>query len=460
MIVVAGQDAALTSVVGGLVAAPVIGVPTSSGYGAAFAGLSALLAMLTSCAAGVAVVNIDDGFGAGTIAARIARSAGGAPSRQRPVAGSRAVTRLAYVDAIGGLAGDMLLGALLDAGADLGRVAASRDLPPTGSSCATSAPRDLDAAHLHVRPRHRRRPAHVDPWPTHPGRPTRTDPPGHHPGPTRPTAAGLDVRALLDRAGLAERPLARAHAIFAALAEARAGSTASRPRPSQFHEVGGLDSIGDIAGSRVALEELGVDELVCSPLPVARGLRRGRPRPAAAPGAGDRSSSSGGARSTGWTSTSSSSRRPAPPSSPRSPASSGRSRRCASRRSATEPAPATSPSRPNLVRLLIGERLATAAAGQNKDHDARGEAILIETNLDDLSPELVPDAVEGASPPGALDVWVVPRRDEEVPAGDRLLGARPTGRRAARWSARSSARRPPSACGSRRSAGGSSSAAG
>jgi NCAIR mutase (PurE)-related protein len=76
VVVVAGQDAALASVVGGLVAAPVIGVPTSTGYGAAFGGVSALLAMLTSCAAGVAVVNIDDGFGAGTIAARIARAAG------------------------------------------------------------------------------------------------------------------------------------------------------------------------------------------------------------------------------------------------------------------------------------------------------------------------------------------------------------------------------------------------
>jgi|tagenome__1003787_1003787.scaffolds.fasta_scaffold20952520_2 NCAIR mutase (PurE)-related protein len=78
VIVVAGQDAALASVVGGLVSSPVIGVPTSTGYGASFGGTSALLAMLTSCAAGVAVVNIDDGFGAGTIAARIARAAGGA----------------------------------------------------------------------------------------------------------------------------------------------------------------------------------------------------------------------------------------------------------------------------------------------------------------------------------------------------------------------------------------------
>jgi pyridinium-3,5-biscarboxylic acid mononucleotide synthase len=77
VVVVAGQDAALASVVGGLVAAPVIGVPTSTGYGAALSGLTALFSMLVSCAAGVAVVNIDDGFGAGTIAARIARSAGG-----------------------------------------------------------------------------------------------------------------------------------------------------------------------------------------------------------------------------------------------------------------------------------------------------------------------------------------------------------------------------------------------
>ena len=64
IIVVAGMEGALTSVVGGLVHKPVIGVPTSIGYGANFQGLSALLAMLNSCAAGVSVVNIDNGFGA------------------------------------------------------------------------------------------------------------------------------------------------------------------------------------------------------------------------------------------------------------------------------------------------------------------------------------------------------------------------------------------------------------
>jgi NCAIR mutase (PurE)-related protein len=64
-VVVAGMEGALTSVVGGLVSCPVIGVPTSVGYGASFGGLSALLCMLNSCASGVSVVNIDNGFGAG-----------------------------------------------------------------------------------------------------------------------------------------------------------------------------------------------------------------------------------------------------------------------------------------------------------------------------------------------------------------------------------------------------------
>ncbi|MCE9595523.1 MAG: nickel pincer cofactor biosynthesis protein LarB [Planctomycetes bacterium] len=71
IVVVAGMEGALPSVVGGLVDRPVIAVPTSVGYGASFGGLAALLAMLNSCAAGVTVVNIDNGFGAGVAAARI-----------------------------------------------------------------------------------------------------------------------------------------------------------------------------------------------------------------------------------------------------------------------------------------------------------------------------------------------------------------------------------------------------
>jgi len=76
VISVAGMEGALTSVVGGLVACPVIGVPTSVGYGASFNGLASLLSMLNSCAPGVAVVNIDNGFGAGLYAHLILRRIG------------------------------------------------------------------------------------------------------------------------------------------------------------------------------------------------------------------------------------------------------------------------------------------------------------------------------------------------------------------------------------------------
>lgn len=77
IIVVAGMEGALPSVVGGLVARPVIAVPTSVGYGASFHGLAALLGMLNSCASGVTVVNIDNGFGAGYAASLINKLAGG-----------------------------------------------------------------------------------------------------------------------------------------------------------------------------------------------------------------------------------------------------------------------------------------------------------------------------------------------------------------------------------------------
>lgn len=82
VIVVAGMDGALPSVVGGLVEAPVIAVPTSIGYGASFGGVAALLTMLNSCSAGVVTVNIDAGFKAGDVAARIIR-------KRSPVAAAR-----------------------------------------------------------------------------------------------------------------------------------------------------------------------------------------------------------------------------------------------------------------------------------------------------------------------------------------------------------------------------------
>jgi len=75
LVVVAGMEGALPSVVGGLVGVPLVAVPTSVGYGASLGGVAALLAMLNSCAPGVTVVNIDNGYGAGVFAARVARRA-------------------------------------------------------------------------------------------------------------------------------------------------------------------------------------------------------------------------------------------------------------------------------------------------------------------------------------------------------------------------------------------------
>jgi NCAIR mutase (PurE)-related protein len=81
LVVVAGMDGALPSAVGGLTGVPLVAVPTSVGYGASFGGVAALLAMLNSCAPGVVVTNIDNGFGAGVFAARVARRA--APRQSR-----------------------------------------------------------------------------------------------------------------------------------------------------------------------------------------------------------------------------------------------------------------------------------------------------------------------------------------------------------------------------------------
>ncbi|MBI5478592.1 MAG: nickel pincer cofactor biosynthesis protein LarB [Deltaproteobacteria bacterium] len=96
LVVAAGMEGALASVVGGLVDRPVIAVPTSVGYGASFNGIAALLGMLNSCAAGVTVVNIDNGFGAGYVAALInRRTEAGAARAEAPPAPQAAAPRAA-----------------------------------------------------------------------------------------------------------------------------------------------------------------------------------------------------------------------------------------------------------------------------------------------------------------------------------------------------------------------------
>jgi uncharacterized protein (TIGR00299 family) protein len=288
------------------------------------------------------------------------------------------MTRLAYVDAIGGLAGDMLLGALLDAGADDERVRAGLHrlgIPGLALTTTVTARHGIAARRVE-----------------------ELAAPADEKTPRRTWA---DIRKLLDAADLPPRPRARAHAVFAALAAAE-GRVHGMPAESvHFHEVGALDAIGDVCGIALALEDLSIDELVCSSLPLARGLTdaaHGRlPLPAPATVELLRGAVVHGVDGDTELVT------------PTGAAV------VAALASGFGPLPAIAldavgygagardtAARPNVVRVLIGQRVAGPAAG------GRDEAVLIETNLDDLSPELVPDAAERCFAAGALDVWVVP----------------------------------------------------
>ncbi len=107
VIAVAGMEGALASVMGGLVSRPVIAVPTSVGYGASMHGLSALLTMINSCANGIAVVNIDNGYGAGYLATQINRLAAGTDERKLIMG------KTLYLECYSGISGDMTVAALL-----------------------------------------------------------------------------------------------------------------------------------------------------------------------------------------------------------------------------------------------------------------------------------------------------------------------------------------------------------
>jgi uncharacterized protein (TIGR00299 family) protein len=287
------------------------------------------------------------------------------------------MSRLAYVEAIGGLAGDMLLGALLDAGADAGTVADGlRELGVPGLELETAAAERHGIAARRVI------------------RVVATDPDR-----VEPRRTWADVRRLLDAAGLPDRARDRAQAVFAALARAEGRVHGVPAEAVHFHEVGALDAIGDVCGIALALEELEVDELACSSLPVARGLvdaAHGRlPLPAPATVELLRGALLHGVEGEGELVTPTGAAVVAALAGEFGPLPAMRLEAVgygAGTRAVAE--------RPNLVRVLVGRRAAPGTA--------RADAVLIETNLDDLSPELVPDAAERCFAAGALDVWVVP----------------------------------------------------
>ena len=289
-----------------------------------------------------------------------------APARETP-----AVRGLVYIDAIGGVAGDMLLAALLDAGAPLGAVQAAV------GSLVDGIRVEVGAAERHAIGA--RTVAIVGPDEGHVHRTWR------------------DVRALLDAAELAPRARARAHRAFELLARAEGRVHGMDPEDVHFHEVGAIDAIGDVVGVCAALEALGADRVEASPLPLGRGLTdaaHGRiPLPAPAvleilqgapiapsPVARETVTPTGAALvaavADAWGGV---------------PALRlGATGYGAGRRDDAEA--------PNLVRVLVGAPVTPAGAPIS----------VVEATIDDLNPELVPDALDDARAAGALDVWTAP----------------------------------------------------
>jgi uncharacterized protein (TIGR00299 family) protein len=206
-----------------------------------------------------------------------------------------------------------------------------------------------------------------------------------------------DVRALIEAADLPPRARERALAVFAALAHAEARVHGVSPDEVRFHELGAIDAIADVCGIAVALEALDTDEILCSPLPVGRGFvdaEHGRlPLPAPATLELLRGAPVKGVELEAELVT------------PTGAAV------IAALADEFGPVPAMRllgvgygagghdlPGLPNVVRVLVGER----AQRYGRAHDVS----LIETNLDDLSPEFVPDAAQACFAAGALDVWV------------------------------------------------------
>jgi uncharacterized protein (TIGR00299 family) protein len=293
------------------------------------------------------------------------------------------VTRLAYVDAIAGLAGDMLLAGLLAAGAEREQV--SDGLRGLG----------LEGIGLTETKVHRHGILASSVTTVIAG---QTDPPHR---------SWAEIRAILDQAGLDDRPLARAQAVFATLAGAEGRVHGVAPETVEFHEVGGLDAIGDVCAIAIALEQLGIDELACSPLPMPRGFvdaAHGRlPLPAPATLELLKGVPIHGVDLDVELVTPTGAAVVAALASEFGPLPAMRLE-AVGYGAGTRELDAC----PNLVRLLIGERLASGTTGQSHEDEARTDAVLIETNLDDLSPELIPDAAERCFAAGALDVWVAP----------------------------------------------------
>jgi pyridinium-3,5-bisthiocarboxylic acid mononucleotide nickel chelatase len=280
------------------------------------------------------------------------------------------VTRTAYLDCVGGLAGDMLLAALLDAGADLETL---RSVPSAlgieGVRVEVERVERQGIGALHVRIDAPDEDEHRD---------------------------YAHIRELVAAADLSEHVRARSLEAFRRLAEVEGGIHGVPPEDVHFHELGSLDALVDVCGAFVLLDELGIERVVSSPLPFARGFVTAAhgvlPLPAPATLGLLEGAALVGVETEAELVT------------PTGAAIAaivveewGQLPPLTLDRVGYGAGTRDLPDRPNVVRVVLG----TAARRTT-------QVVVLETNLDDLSPELVPDAIDRCFASGALDVWTVP----------------------------------------------------
>jgi pyridinium-3,5-bisthiocarboxylic acid mononucleotide nickel chelatase len=281
------------------------------------------------------------------------------------------MTSTLYIDCVGGVAGDMLLSALVDAGASLEAILSRLPVLGVGLETRTVERHGIGATALTVTAPHEHAHRRLN-----------------------------DIKTIIDSSSMPERVKARAHRAFDVLAVAEGRVHRISPDEVTFHEVGALDAIVDICGVAMALEQLDVDDVVCSPLPMGHGTTRSAhgviPLPAPATLEILRDSPVYGVDVKGETVT---------------PTGAALVKSLSSRFGAM---PAMALSRigigsgnadwqalPNVVRALLG----------TADEEQRGSgraALILETNLDDMVPEWVPDVVQACLDAGAHDAWTTP----------------------------------------------------
>jgi uncharacterized protein (TIGR00299 family) protein len=281
------------------------------------------------------------------------------------------MSRIAYLDCVGGLAGDMLLAALLDAGADIERL---RSVPGAlgidGVEISAERVERQGIGALHLRIEAPNDHAHRD---------------------------YREIRRIVESADLPERARARSLDAFARLAEAEGRIHGVPPDDVHFHELGSLDTLVDVCGAFVLLDELGVERVASSPLPFARGFVKAAhgvlPLPAPATLALLEGAELAGVDTEAELVT---------------PTGAAIAATVVDEWGALPPLTLERvgygagtkdfADRPNVVRVVLGTE-----AGR-----PTGRVVLLETNLDDFPAELVPDAAERCFAAGALDVWTVP----------------------------------------------------